>query len=98
MDAISAAHDGGIQMIAGIASDADFGALVQVDHNDNKELKGAFDSLGKAMGMANAGGAATSKTDYATRTSPQAYAGAALDALGRATGTFAKWFQKYPAK
>ena len=27
-----------------------------------------------------------------------AYAAAAVDALGTATGTFAKWFQKYPAK
>jgi len=90
--------DGGIQMAAPIGSDRQFGTIREVAATDNAGVKGVFDVLGRAGGLANAGGAARSASENVAETTPPAFAAAAVDALGRATGTFAKWFQKYPAK
>ena len=90
--------EGGIQMAAPIISNIEFGTMKDVESTDNSAVKGIFDVLGRAGGMANAGGANRSKTESVAETSGPAYAVAAVDALGRTTGTFAKWFQKYPAR
>lgn len=90
--------DGGILMAAPVVSDVQFGNIREVEATDNSATKGIFDILGRAGGMANAGGAARGKSENLAETTSPAYAAAAVDALGRATGTFAKWFQKYPAK
>ncbi|HXC39724.1 MAG TPA: hypothetical protein VN667_12345 [Burkholderiales bacterium] len=81
---------------AAFASELPFGEMREISSDDNKEIKGAFDALGKAMGMANAGGAARSKKEAVAETSNPQYVAAASDALVRATGTFARLFQKYP--
>ncbi len=90
--------EGGISMAAPIVSNMEFGAMKEVAATDNSGVKGVFDILGKAAGLANAGGANRSKSESVAETSGPAYTAAAVDVLGRATGTFAKWFQKYPAK
>ena len=90
--------EGGIQMAAPIISNLEFGSLKEVAATDNSAIKGTFDILGRSMGMANAGGANRSKSENVAETNGAAYGAAAVDALGRATGTFAKWFQKYPAR
>jgi len=90
--------EGGLSMAAPIVSTMEFGSLKEVAATDNAATKGIFDALGKAAGLANAGGANRSKSESVAETSGPAYAAAAVDVLGRATGTFAKWFQKYPAK
>ena len=90
--------EGALSMAAPIASKIEFGTMKEVDASDNSAVKGIFDALGKAGGMLNAGGANRSKTENVADTSGPAYAAAAVDAIGTATGTFAKWFQKYPAK
>ena len=90
--------EGGIQMAAPIISKLEFGSMKDVAATDNSGVKGIFDVLGRAGGLANAGGAARSKSESVAEANGPAYAAAAVDALGTATGTFAKWFQKYPAK
>jgi len=90
--------EGGISMAAPIGSTLEFGSLKEVSASDNSAAKGVFDALGRAAGLANAGGANRSRSENVAETSGPAYAAAAVDALGRTTGTFAKWFQKYPAK
>lgn len=90
--------EGGIQMAAPIISKLEFGSMKEVAASDNSGVKGVFDLLGRAGGLANAGGAARSRSQSVAEASGPAYAAAAVDALGAATGTFAKWFQKYPAK
>jgi hypothetical protein len=90
--------EGSLSMAAPIGSKKEFGTMREVSADNNSAVKGAFDALGKTMGMLNAGGAARSKSEQVAETSGPAYAAAAVDALGTTTGTFAKWFQKYPAK
>jgi hypothetical protein len=90
--------DANVSMTAAFVSDARFGAMKDVAESDNSGAKGVFDVLCKAMGMANAGGAARSRKESVAETSNAAYGAAASEALVRATGTFAKWFQKYPAR
>lgn len=89
--------EGGISMAQAVASPMSFGSLREVSATDNKAVVSAFNALGNAMGLANAGGANRSKSENVAETSNAAYAAAAGDALRRATGTFAKLFQKYPA-
>jgi len=74
-----------------------FGTMEKLAEEDNKGIKGIFDTLGKGMGLANAGGAARSKSANIAKTDNAAYAAAAGEALALSTGTFAGWFQKYPA-
>ena len=90
--------DGSVALTNGFASDIPFGELREVTASDNSGAKGIFDALGGAMGMANGGGAARSRSENVAETSNAMYAAAATDALVRATGTFAKLFQKYPAR
>jgi hypothetical protein len=89
--------EGGFNLAAPIASPLAFGTLKQTAAEDNQAVKGLFDTLGKLAGLANAGGAAASTSRNLAETSNAAYSAAALDALGRTTGTLARWFQKYPA-
>jgi hypothetical protein len=90
--------EGALTMAAPIGSKMQFGTMKEVSSQDNSSVKSAFDMLGKSMGMLNAGGAARSKSENVAETTNAAYAAAAVDALGTATGTFARWFQKYPAR
>jgi hypothetical protein len=90
--------DAHVSMTRGFVSDMKFGAMKDVAASDNRGTVGIFNVLGGAMGLANAGGAVRNKKESVAETNNSAYAAAALDALTRATGTFAKWFQKYPAK
>lgn len=91
--------NGAVQLSnAVIASPLAFGSMRQVAADDNTSIKSAFDLLGKSMGMANAGGAVRSSTTSVAETDNAAYGAAAGDALRTATGTFAKLFQKYPAR
>ncbi len=90
--------DAHVSMTRGFVSELKFGAMKEVAAADNRATVGIFNALGGAMGLANAGGAVRNKKESVAETNNSAYATAALDALTRATGTFAKWFQKYPAK
>lgn len=90
--------EGGIQMAAPVASNLAFGQTRETSSDNNAAVKGVFDALGQAAGLANAGGANRSTSNVVAITDNAAYGAAAQDALGRATGTFAKWFQKYPAR
>lgn len=81
----------------GIGSELAFGTMDKMEETDNKGSKGLADMVGGFMGMANAGGAVRGKSVYTAKTDNAAYSASAQDALGRSTGTFAAWFQKYPA-
>lgn len=91
--------NGSVQLTnANFVSALSFGSLRKVAAEDNAGVKGIFDTLGKSMGMANAGGAVRSSTTSVAESDNAAYGAAAADALRTATGTFAKLFQKYPAR
>ena len=90
--------DAAVNMTRGFISDMKFGSMREVSASDNRALVGSFNALGNAMGLANAGGAVRDKKEAVVETNDAMYAAAASDALVRATGTFAKWFQKYPAR
>lgn len=94
----SPVDEGGVQMTKGVRSDLMFGTLKEVAAEDNKAVKGIFDILGKAAGLANAGGANRATSNRVMQANSADYRVASLDALGRATGTFAKLFEKYPAR
>lgn len=89
--------EGGVQMTKGVNSEISFGTMKEVAAEDNKAVKGIFDILGKAAGLANAGGANRASSTRVMQTTNADYRTAAQDVLGKATGTFAKLFQKYPA-
>ncbi len=93
----SKGEEANASMLQGIHSDVAFGTMAKLEESDNKSTKSMVDMLGGFMGVANAGGAARSKSTQIAKTDGAAYGTAALDALGRSTGTFAAWFQKYPA-
>jgi len=90
--------DAAINLTQGFVSERSFGTIRETSATDNQATKGVFDALGKSMGMANAGGAARSKSENVAESSNALYTAAAGEALQNATGTFAKWFQKYPAR
>ena len=89
--------EGGIQMSAPVLSATAFGDVKEVSSDNNAAIKGVFDVLGQSGGLANAGGAARSTSTHVAQTSNEAYGAAAHDVLGKASGTFARLFQKYPA-
>jgi hypothetical protein len=93
----SPVDEGGVQMVKGVESEVSFGTLKQTAAEDNSAVKGIFDVLGKAAGLANAGGASRGSSTLVMQTTNEDYRVAAQDVLGKATGTFAKLFQKYPA-
>lgn len=93
----SPVDEGAVQMTKGVHSDLVFGTMKEVASDDNKAVKGIFDVLGKAAGLANAGGANRATSNRVMRANSADYRVASLDALGRATGTFAKLFEKYPS-
>jgi hypothetical protein len=97
MGMTSKGAEAGVQMQAGIGSELAFGTMDKLEETDNKSTKATLDLIGGFMGLANAGGAAKSKASYIAKTDNATYSAAALDALNRSTGTFAAWFQKYPA-
>lgn len=90
--------DATVSLTRGFVSDAKFASLKEAASTDNKATVGIFNALGSAMGLANAGGAVRSKSESIAETTNAAFAAAASETLARATGTFAKWFQKYPAR
>lgn len=90
--------DAAINLTQGFVSERSFGTIREVAATDNQATKSVFDAIGKSMGMANAGGAARKQSENVAESSNALYAAAAGEALQNATGTFAKWFQKYPAK
>jgi hypothetical protein len=87
---------GSFTLAAPIASPVAFGTMRETEKDNNSAVKGIFDVLGRAAGLANAGGAARSSTKSVAETSDEAYAAAATDALRRMSGTLASWFRKYP--
>lgn len=93
----SPTDEGAVQMTQGVRSELVFGTMKEVASEDNHAVKGIFDVLGKAAGLANAGGANRATSNRVMQANNAEYRVAALDALGRATGTFAKLFEKYPA-
>lgn len=74
-----------------------FGQLQVAAQEDNAAMKGAFDLLGKRMGMANAGGAARSSTSAVANMNESMYVAAATEVLGRMSGSLGAWFRKHPA-
>ena len=94
----SPTDEGGVQMTKGVQSELAFGTMKEVVAEDNKAVKGIFDVLGKAAGLVNAGGANRATSSRVMQANNADYRVAAQDALGQATGTFAKLFQKYPAQ
>jgi hypothetical protein len=94
----SPSDEGSVQMTKGVHSDLVFGTMKEVASEDNKAVKGIFDILGKAAGLANAGGASRATSNRVMQANNAGYRVAALDALSRATGTFARLFEKYPSR
>lgn len=94
----SPTDEGAVQMTQGVRSELVFGNMKEVASEDNHAVKGIFDVLGKAAGLANAGGANRATSNRVMQANNADYRVAALDALGRATGTFAKLFEKYPSR
>lgn len=94
---VTKGDDAGVSLTQPFVSNLGFGDIREVAKQDNSAAKSIFDALGKGMGLANAGGAASSRSSNIAVTNNQAYSEAALDALGMATGTFAGWFAKHPA-
>ncbi|HEY0916219.1 MAG TPA: hypothetical protein VGE22_15215 [Solimonas sp.] len=90
-------EEGNVSLQQGITSDLAFGTMEKLEETDNASTKKVFDVIGGFMGVANGGGAARKKSSNAAKTDNATYSAAALDVLGRSTGTFAAWFQKYPA-
>lgn len=90
--------DASVALTAPIESTLKFGELREVGQSDNQAVKGAFDAIGRSMGLANAGGAVRSRSENVAQSSNGAFSLAAADAMGRATGTLARLFQKYPAR
>jgi hypothetical protein len=88
--------EGGFNLAAPVTSPLPFGTLKEAAKEDNTAIKGVFDVLGRAAGLANAGGAARSSTKAVAETTDEAYAAAARDALQRTSGLLAQWFKKYP--
>lgn len=93
----SPVDEGSVQITKGFDSDKTFGTLTEVAAEDNKAVKGIFDILGKAAGLANAGGANNSSSTRVLQSTSADYSTAAQDVLEKSTGTFAKLFQKYPS-
>jgi hypothetical protein len=94
----SPVEEGAVLMKKGITSDLEFGNLKEVATEDNKAVKGVFDALGALGGLANAGGSNRLKSTRVMQANDADYRVAAEDVLARSTGTFAKLFQKYPAR
>ena len=93
----SPVDEGNVQLVKGFDSDKPFGTLAEVAAQDNKAIKGVFDILGKAAGLANAGGASNASSTRNLQSSNADYSVAANDVIGQSTGAFAKLFQKYPS-
>jgi hypothetical protein len=89
---------GGIDISAPVVSPLAFGSMKEVSSSDNNAARGIANAFGALAGLANAGGAARSTSNHVAETNNEAYAAAAADALNKATGTFARLFQKYPPK
>ncbi len=94
----SPVDEGAVQMTKGVQSELGFGTMKEVASEDNKAVKGIFDLLGKAAGLANAGGANRATSNRVMQANNTDYRVASLDALNRATGAFAKLFEKYPPR
>lgn len=88
--------EGSFQMEGAVASPLQFATMQEVAKDDNAAAKGIFDVLGKAAGLANAGGAARSSSRAVAETTNDAYAAAAADALNRLSVSLGQWFRKYP--
>jgi hypothetical protein len=88
--------EGAFSLAGPVASPLLFGTMSQTAQENNAGVKGIFDVLGKAAGLANAGGAARSSTRAVAETNNDAYAAAAGDALSRTSAALASWFRKYP--
>jgi hypothetical protein len=88
---------GGFNLAVPVTSPLAFGTMSKTAQEDNSGVKGIFDVLGKAGGLANAGGAARSTTRAEAIVTPDAYAAAAKDALMRMNAAMGAWFKKYPA-
>jgi hypothetical protein len=87
---------GGFNLARHIESPLQFGTMTETASENNSAVKGIFDVLGRAGGMANAGGATRSSKKAVATTTNDAYAAAASDALRRMNVTLAAWFTKYP--
>ncbi|HUR87746.1 MAG TPA: hypothetical protein VMZ74_01540 [Ramlibacter sp.] len=74
-----------------------FGTMQETANENNAAMKGAFDILGKRMGMANAGGAATSSVKAVATVNDQAYGAAAGEVLQQMATNMGAWFKKHPA-
>lgn len=90
--------DATVALTRGFISNKNFGEIRDAAVSDNRSTVGIFNALGGAMGVANAGGAVRSRKESVAVTTDPMFSEAASDALVLATGTFAKWFQKYPAR
>ncbi len=90
-------EEGAVSLTAGFNTNQAFGTITEVAQEDNKGAKGVADMLGGLMGLANAGGAARSKSEQEAKTDNTQYSAAATLVLNQATGSFASWFRKYPA-
>ncbi len=88
---LSKGDEGSVALTQPFASEIAFATMSVTEKSSNKGMVGAFAKLGL-----NAGSAKSSSANQAV-TDNERYSAAALDALGRATGTLAKLFGKYPA-
>lgn len=79
-------------------SDLMFSTTKEVASEHNKAIKRIFDALGKAASLTNAGGSIRATRNRVMQANSADYCVASLDALGRATGTFAKLLEKYPSQ
>lgn len=88
--------EGSFQMTGAVETPLGFGKLQETARDNNAAVKGILDVIGKAAGIANAGGAARSSTKAVAETTNEAYSAAASDALQRWSALLGRWFAKYP--
>lgn len=88
---VTKGDDGSVRMTQAVGSEMPFAVLNEVAKSSNKGVVGAFAALGLNAGAVKGKSSNEAVTDNAQ------YSAAALDALNRATGAFARLFQKYPA-
>ncbi len=87
---------GAFSLTKPIASALPFGTFKETAKEDNSAVKGIFDIIGRAAGLANAGGAARSSKRGVAETNDEAYSAAATDAIQRMAATMGEWFKKHP--
>lgn len=98
MGLVMKGDDGQVRLEQAIHTPREFATIRELSATDNTSTKGVMDALSRSLGATSSGLANRVRSNRAAETSDDRYAAAASELLAQATGTLAKWFQKYPAR